>query len=112
MAYTGHDLGAIALDFHAPAPSVALLSTPKLMVDGINGNRDAGGQSGKGGNQAFAVGLTRGLESEHSKTFMLAGTFVVIQKSDVCRLQRESGRRHRRRQRDWFSGSARAGGRR
>ena len=57
----------IGLDLHAPAAAVPLLAAPKLAVDGVDGNWHSGRQSGQRGYKALAVGLTRGLESQHAE---------------------------------------------
>jgi hypothetical protein len=67
VAHARHDFGGIGLDLHAPSAAVPLLAAPKLAVDGVDGNRHSGGQSGQRRYKALAVGLARGLESQHAE---------------------------------------------
>jgi hypothetical protein len=70
VPYAGHDFGAVGLDLHAPAASVALLAAPKFAIYGFQGYRYSRGESGQGRHQALAVRLSSGLKSKHSEEFL------------------------------------------
>ena len=55
----------VALDAHAPAASVALLPPPKLAVDELLIDFNAGRNAGDNRNQGFSVRLTGGAETQH-----------------------------------------------
>ena len=57
----------VGLDLHAAAAAVALLAAPQFAVDGGERDGHAGGQSGEGGNQAFAVRFAGGFKSQHGQ---------------------------------------------
>jgi hypothetical protein len=66
MAYSRNDLHLVGFDFHPTAAAVALLPPPQLVVNRCQGYGYSGRQSGQRCHQAFAVGLPRGLKTQHS----------------------------------------------
>jgi hypothetical protein len=72
MPHTGHNLGAILFDLHAPAAAIALLAAPKFVIYGVERDRHSGGKSCEGGYQALAVRLPGGFKSQHlPRSFMV-----------------------------------------
>src|SRR2546423_9478976 len=74
-------LDGIGLDFHSAAASVALLATPKLMIDHGNIDRQAGRNSFDDSNKGLSVRLACCCEFEEH-------TMIFITKAQ--RTQRES----------------------
>ena len=64
VAHAGGDLGAVALDLHAPAAAVAELAAGHVGVERILGQAQAGGQALDDAGQAGAVGLAGGDQTE------------------------------------------------
>ena len=58
-------MSGVGLDLHAAAAAETLLSAPKLVLYCVECDGDAGGETGEGRHQAFAVGLARRFEPEH-----------------------------------------------
>ncbi len=64
MANAGRDLGAVALDLHAPAAAVAELAARHVLVDVLAEQAQPGGQSLDDACQSGAVRLAGGDQSE------------------------------------------------
>ena len=73
---------AVGLDLHAAAAAVALLAPPQFAIDGVERDRDAGGQSGQRGDQALAVRLSGCFETKHGGKFY--GNAVVVAFERIC----------------------------
>ncbi len=63
MAHAAGDLGAVALDLHAPAAAVAELAARHVRVDVLGREREPRGQALDDARQAGAVGLAGGYEA-------------------------------------------------
>ena len=64
MADAGGDLGAVALDLHAPAAAVAELAARHVAVDRVAVELEPGGQALDDAGQARAVGLPGGDDAQ------------------------------------------------
>ena len=65
VAHAGDNFGAVGFDLHAPAAAVALLAAPQLAIDGVERDRDAGGQPRQGRHQALAMRFSGCFKAEH-----------------------------------------------
>ncbi len=64
MAHAAGDLGAVALDLHAPAAAVAELAARHVAVEVLGGQLQARGQPLDDARQARAVRLAGGYQTE------------------------------------------------
>ena len=63
VPYTGYNFSAIRLDLHATAAAKALLTTPKLVIQSIDGNWNSCWKTRQRCHQTFAVGLARSFKA-------------------------------------------------
>ncbi len=70
------NFSAICFNLHPPAPAVALLPAPQLMIYRVQGNRNSGGQPGERRHQALSMRFTGCFETEHveGENFMVPET--------------------------------------
>jgi hypothetical protein len=64
VAHAGDDVGAVLLDFHAPAATVPELTPGQVAVDVVGTQLEAGRQPLDDRREARAVGLARGNEAQ------------------------------------------------
>jgi hypothetical protein len=60
VSYTGKEVGLVGFDLHAAAAAVALLTAPKLAIDELDIDGDAGGKPGDEGDESLSVGFACG----------------------------------------------------
>ena len=64
VTHAGDDLDRVGLDLHPPAAAVTLLPPPKLVVDGVNIDRQTRRKALDNGYEGFAVRFACGCEFE------------------------------------------------
>ena len=67
--HAGEDLGAVGLDRHPASASVAALASLQFVVDGVEVEREAGGDPFENDDERATVRFTRGEKSDHQGRF-------------------------------------------
>src|SRR5450755_355132 len=70
MAHAGEDVGGVALDLHASAAAVALLTAPEFAVEEGLVDFQSGGHAGKEGDEGLAVGFSRCEVAQHERSIV------------------------------------------
>src|SRR5208337_5244844 len=65
VAHSGENVRLVALNLHAPATTVTLLTPPEFAVEKRLIDFQTGGHTGEKGNQRFSVRLTSRVVAQH-----------------------------------------------